>query len=87
MRPLGPNTAPHITACQTREQTKLNRHNSLMYLLVFFYILPKIIQGYDSHFVCARVTVFSGARQQNFAGADLLCTIGAFDLKMCQQNL
>jgi hypothetical protein len=30
MCPSGPNTAPHIhTACQTREQTKLNRHNSL----------------------------------------------------------
>ncbi len=25
--------------------------------LIFFYILPKIIQGYDSHFLCARVTV------------------------------
>jgi hypothetical protein len=25
--------------------------------LVFFYILKKIIQGYDSHFLCARVMV------------------------------
>jgi hypothetical protein len=37
--------------------------------LIFFYILQKIIQGYDSHFVCARVMVFFGARQQNVAGA------------------
>jgi hypothetical protein len=37
--------------------------------LILFYILKKNIQGYDSHFLCARVTVFSGARQQNFAGA------------------
>jgi hypothetical protein len=43
--------------------------------LIFFYILQKVIQGYLSHFVCARVTVFSGARQQNFAGAGLLCTV------------
>jgi hypothetical protein len=26
--------------------------------LIFFYILQKNIQGYDSHFLCARVTVF-----------------------------
>jgi hypothetical protein len=25
--------------------------------LIFFYTLQKIIQGYDSHFLCARVTV------------------------------
>jgi hypothetical protein len=46
--------------------------------LIFFYILQKSIQGYGSHFLCARVTVpciFSGARQQNFAGAGLLCTL------------
>jgi hypothetical protein len=49
--------------------------------LIFFYILQKNIQGYDSHFLCARVTVFSGARQQNFAGAGLLCTGTTFDLK------
>jgi hypothetical protein len=48
--------------------------------LIFFYILQNIIQGYDSHFLCARVTVFSGARQQNFAGAGLLCTGATFDL-------
>ncbi len=53
--------------------------------LIFFYILQKNIQGYDSHFVCARVTVFSGARQQNFAGTGLLCTGATFDLKMRQQ--
>jgi hypothetical protein len=34
------------------------------------------------------VTVFSGARQQNFAGAGHMYHTGAtFDLKMCQQNL
>ena len=56
--------------------------------LTFFYILQKSIQGYDSHFLCARVTVpciFSGGCQQNFAGAGLLCiTIYSgvtFDLK------
>jgi hypothetical protein len=49
--------------------------------LIFFYILQKIIQGYDSYFVCARVMVFSGMHQQNFAGAGLLCTGGTFDLK------
>jgi hypothetical protein len=49
--------------------------------LIFFYILQKIIQGYNSHFLCARVTVFSGARQQNFAGPGLLCTGMTFDLK------
>jgi hypothetical protein len=49
--------------------------------LIFFYILQKIIQGYDSHFLCAKVTVFSGACQQNFAGAGLLCTCTTFDLK------
>jgi hypothetical protein len=43
--------------------------------LIFFYILQKTIQGYDSHFLGARVTVFSGARQQNFAGADLLLQV------------
>jgi hypothetical protein len=48
--------------------------------LIFFYILHKIIQGYNSHFVCERVTVFSGAHQQNFAGAGLLCTSTTFDL-------
>jgi hypothetical protein len=37
--------------------------------LILFYILQKNIQGYDSHFVCARVMVFFGARQQNVAGA------------------
>jgi hypothetical protein len=38
------------------------------------------IQGYNSHFVCARVvTVFSGACQQNFAGAGH--TGANFDLK------
>jgi hypothetical protein len=42
---------------------------SSMLELILFYILQKNIQGYDSHFLCARVTVFSGARQQNFAGA------------------
>jgi hypothetical protein len=43
---------------------------------IFFYILQKIIQDYDSHFLCARVvTVFSGTRQQNFAGAGLLCFV------------
>jgi hypothetical protein len=36
--------------------------------LIFFYILEIFIQGYDSHFVCARVMVFSGVRQQIFAG-------------------
>jgi hypothetical protein len=47
--------------------------------LILFYILQKNIQGYDSHFLCAKVTVFSGARQQNFSGAG---HIGAtFDLK------
>jgi hypothetical protein len=51
--------------------------------LIFFYTLQKIIQGYDSHFVCVRVTVFSGACQQNFAGAGLLCTGATFDLKKC----
>jgi hypothetical protein len=49
--------------------------------LIFFYILQKIIQSYDSHFLCARVTVFSGVHQQNFAGAGLLCTGATFDLK------
>jgi hypothetical protein len=49
--------------------------------LIFFYILQNIIQGYDSHFVCARVTVFSGTRQQNFAGTGLLCIGATFDLK------
>jgi hypothetical protein len=49
--------------------------------LIFFYILEKIIQGYNSHFLCARVMVFSGALQQNFAGAGLLCTGMTFDLK------
>jgi hypothetical protein len=49
--------------------------------LIIFYILQKIIQGYDSHFWCASVTVFSGARQQNFAGAGILCTGVTFDLK------
>jgi hypothetical protein len=37
--------------------------------LILFYILQKNVQGYDSHFLCARVRVFSGAHQQNFAGA------------------
>jgi hypothetical protein len=56
--------------------------------LIFFYILQKNIQGYDSHFVCARLTVFSGARQQNFAGAGLLLMYWRnFGLKKCQQNL
>jgi hypothetical protein len=56
--------------------------------LILFYILQKNIQGYDSHFVCVRVTVFSGACQQNFAGAGLLCTGMTFDFKkMRQQNL
>jgi hypothetical protein len=41
--------------------------------LIFFYILQKIIHVYDSHFLCERFTVFSGVRQQNFAGAGLLC--------------
>jgi hypothetical protein len=41
---------------------------------IFFYILQKIILDYDSHFLCVRVTVFSGTRQQNFAGAGLLYT-------------
>jgi hypothetical protein len=41
------------------------------------------IQGYDSHFLCARVVmVFSGARQQNFAGAGHMYHTGVtFDLK------
>jgi hypothetical protein len=45
------------------------------------------IQGYDSHFLCARVvTIFSCTRQQNFAGAGHMYHTGAtFDL-MCQQN-
>jgi hypothetical protein len=59
--------------------------------LIFFYILQKSIQGYDSHYLCARVTVpciFSGARQQNFAGAGLLYTLAwLLTLKMRQQNL
>jgi hypothetical protein len=37
--------------------------------LILFYILQNNIQGYDSHFLCARVMVFSGMCQQNFAGA------------------
>ncbi len=49
--------------------------------LIFFYILQNIIQGYNSHFLCARVTVFSGVHQKNFAGAGLLCTGMTFDLK------
>ncbi len=47
--------------------------------LIFFYILQKN-PGLRQNFLCARVTVFSGVRQQNFAGADLLCTGAAFDL-------
>jgi hypothetical protein len=31
--------------------------------LIFFYILQKIIKGYDSHFLCARVTVFLLAKK------------------------
>jgi hypothetical protein len=50
-----------------------------MLKLIFFYILQNNIQGYDSHFLCARVMVFSGARQQNVSGADLLCTGLTFD--------
>jgi hypothetical protein len=34
----------------------------LMLELIFFYTLQKIIQGYNSHFLCARVTVFFLAR-------------------------
>jgi hypothetical protein len=57
--------------------------------LIFSCILQKIIQGYDSHFVCARVTVFFGTRKQNFAGAGLLCTIlvQLLTQKMRQKNL
>jgi hypothetical protein len=55
--------------------------------LIFFYILQKNIQGYDSHFLCARVRVFSGARQQNFAGAGLLSTGVTFDLKNAPANV
>jgi hypothetical protein len=46
----------------------------------WFLPFQKNIQGYHSHFLCARVTVFSGARQQNFAGAGQ-CTGATFDLK------
>jgi hypothetical protein len=49
--------------------------------LIFFYILQKNIQSYNSHFLCERVMVFPCARQQNFAGAGLLCTGVTFDLK------
>jgi hypothetical protein len=53
--------------------------------LIFFYILHKIIQGYDSHFVCVRVTVFSGARQQNFASTfDLKDAPAKFMMQSCK---
>jgi hypothetical protein len=51
--------------------------------LIFFYILQKNIHGYvqQPFFVCARVMIFSGAHQQNFAGTGLVCTGMTFDLK------
>jgi hypothetical protein len=42
--------------------------------LIFFY-------SYDNQFLGARMMVFSGTGQQNFAGAGLLCTGATFDLK------
>ncbi len=41
----------------------------------------KISRATTAIFLYARVTVLSGARQQNFAGAGLLCTGTTFDLK------